>query len=320
MRAVVAVSGNLENPFEGFSICDHPDPVIPEGWVRVAVKAAAVNHHDVWTLRGVATAPENLPIVLGSDAAGTLDDGTAVIVHAVLGDSSKGDETLDPKRSLLSEVHDGTHAEYVTVPAYNVIPKPDFLSFEEAACLPTAWLTAYRMLFTKSGLKKGDTVLIQGAGGGVATALIQLANAAGFVTWVTSRDEAKREYAKSIGASEAFESGARLPGKVDAVMESVGEATWSHSMRSLRPGGKIVICGATSGANPPADLNRLFFLQLEVVGSTMGTRAEFESLLKFLGETGVRPHIQQVFSLEDAKQGYELMHQGEIQGKLVIVP
>ena len=169
MRAVVAVSGNQENPFEGFSICDHPDPVVPEGWVRVAVKAAAINHHDVWTLRGVATAPENLPIVLGSDAAGTLDDGTAVIVHAVLGDPSKGDETLDPKRSLLSEVHDGTHAEFVTVPAYNVIPKPDFLTFEEAACLPTAWLTAYRMLFTKSGLQKGDTVLIQGAGGGVAT-------------------------------------------------------------------------------------------------------------------------------------------------------
>jgi len=280
MRAVVAVSGNQENPFEGFSICDHPDPVVPEGWVRVAVKAAAINHHDVWTLRGVATAPENLPIVLGSDAAGTLDDGTAVIVHAVLGDPSKGDETLDPKRSLLSEVHDGTHAEFVTVPAYNVIPKPDFLTYEEAACLPTAWLTAYRMLFTKSGLKKGDTVLIQGAGGGVATA----------------------------------------PGKGDSVMKSVGEATWSHSMRSLRPGGKIVICGATSGANPPADLNRLFFLQLEVVGSTMGTRTEFEGLLKFLGETGVRPHIQQVLSLEDAKQGYELMHQGDIQGKLVIVP
>lgn len=320
MRAVVALSGNQENPFEGFSICEHPDPVIADGWVRVAVKAAAINHHDVWTLRGVATAPENLPIVLGSDAAGTLDDGTAVIVHAVLGNPSKGDETLDPKRSLLSEVHDGTHAEFVTVPAYNVIPKPDFLTFEEAACLPTAWLTAYRMLFTKSGLQKGDTVLIQGAGGGVATALIQLASAAGFVTWVTSRDEAKREYAKSIGASEVFESGARLPGKVDAVMESVGEATWSHSMRSLRPGGRIVICGATSGANPLADLNRLFFLQLEVVGSTMGTRAEFESLLKFLGDTGVRPHIQQVFALEDAKQGYELMEQGDIQGKLVIVP
>ena len=320
MRAVVAKSGNNDNLFEGFVVGEHPDPVIPEGWVRVAVKAAALNHHDVWTLRGVATAPENLPIVLGSDASGVLDDGREVIVHAVIGDPSKGDETLDPKRSLLSEVHDGTQAEYVTVPAYNVIDKPDFLSFEEAACLPTAWLTAYRMLFTKSGLQKGDTVLIQGAGGGVATALIQLASAAGFITWVTSRDEAKREYAKSLGASEVFESGARLPGKVDAVMESVGEATWSHSMRSLRPGGRIVICGATSGANPPADLNRLFFLQLEVVGSTMGTRAEFEGLVKFLGETGVRPHIQQVFPLGEARSAYELMVDGNVQGKLVLIP
>jgi len=320
MRAVVAISGNNDNLFEGFVVGEHPDPVIPDGWVRVAVKAAALNHHDVWTLRGVATAPENLPIVLGSDASGVLDDGREVIVHAVIGDPSKGDETLDPKRSLLSEVHDGTHAEYVTVPAYNVIDKPDFLSFEEAACLPTAWLTAYRMLFTKSGLQKGDTVLIQGAGGGVATALIQLASAAGFITWVTSRDEAKREYAKSLGASEVFESGARLPGKVDAVMESVGEATWSHSMRSLRPGGRIVICGATSGANPPADLNRLFFLQLEVVGSTMGTRTEFEGLVKFLGETGLRPHIQQVFPLAEARSAYELMVDGNVQGKIVLIP
>jgi len=320
MRAVVAKSGNNDHVFEGFAVDEHPDPVIPEGWVRVAVKAASLNHHDVWTLRGVATASENLPIVLGSDASGLLDDGREVIVHAVIGDPSKGDETLDPKRSLLSEVHDGTQAEYVTVPAYNVIDKPEFLTFEEAACLPTAWLTAYRMLFTKSGLQKGDTVLIQGAGGGVATALIQLASAAGFTTWVTSRDEAKREYAKSLGANEVFESGARLPGKVDAVMESVGEATWSHSMRSLRPGGRIVICGATSGANPPADLNRLFFLQLEVVGSTMGTRAEFEALVKFLGETGVRPHIQQVFPLAEAKSAYELMVAGDVQGKLILIP
>ena len=320
MRAVVAKSGNNEDPLAGLFIGEHPDPVVPDGWVRVAVKAAALNHHDVWTLRGVATAAENLPIVLGSDASGVLDDGREVIVHAVIGDSSKGDETLDPKRSLLSEVHNGTHAEYVTVPAYNVIDKPDFLSFEEAACLPTAWLTAYRMLFTKSGLQKGDTVLIQGAGGGVATALIQLAHAGGFTTWVTSREEAKREYAKSLGADEVFESGARLPGKVDAVMESVGEATWSHSMRSLRPGGRIVICGATSGANPPADLNRLFFLQLEVVGSTMGTRAEFQALVKFMGETGLRPHVQKVVSLEDAKIAYELMINGDVLGKLVIVP
>ena len=320
MRAVTAISGDLDNPLAGLQIGEHPDPTVPEGWVRVAIKAASLNHHDVWTLRGVATAAENLPIVLGSDAAGVMDDGREVIVHAVIGDPSKGDETLDPKRSLLSEVYDGTQAEFVTVPAYNVIDKPDFLSFEEASCLPTSWLTAYRMLFTKSGLKKGDTVLIQGAGGGVATALTQLASAAGFTVWVTSRDEAKREYAKSLGANEVFETGARLPGKVDAVMESVGEATWSHSMRSLRPGGRIVICGATSGANPPADLNRLFFLQLEVVGSTMGTKAEFESLLKFMQETDVRPQIQQTFEMADARDAYELMINGDVRGKLVIKP
>ena len=320
MRAVIATSGDMENPLSGLQIGEHPDPTVPEGWVRVAIKAASLNHHDVWTLRGVATAAENLPIVLGSDAAGVMDDGREVIVHAVIGDPSKGDETLDPKRSLLSEVYDGTQAEFVTVPAYNVIDKPDFLSFEEASCLPTSWLTAYRMLFTKSGLKKGDTVLIQGAGGGVATALTQLATAAGFTTWVTSRDEVKREYAKSLGADEVFETGARLPGKVDAVMESVGEATWSHSMRSLRPGGRIVICGATSGANPPADLNRLFFLQLEVVGSTMGTKAEFESLLTFMQETGVRPQIQQTFELADARDAYELMINGDVRGKLIIKP
>jgi NADPH:quinone reductase-like Zn-dependent oxidoreductase len=320
MRAVTAISGDLDNPLAGLQIGEHPDPTVPEGWVRVAIKAASLNHHDVWTLRGVATAAENLPIVLGSDAAGVMEDGREVIVHAVIGDPSKGDETLDPKRSLLSEVYDGTQAEFVTVPAYNVIDKPDFLSFEEASCLPTSWLTAYRMLFTKSGLSKGDTVLIQGAGGGVATALTQLASAAGITVWVTSRDEAKREYAKSLGANEVFETGARLPGKVDAVMESVGEATWSHSMRSLRPGGRIVICGATSGANPPADLNRLFFLQLEVVGSTMGTKAEFESLLKFMQETDVRPQIQQTFEMADARDAYELMINGDVRGKLVIKP
>ena len=320
MRAAIATSFDANEPLNGLTIGEHPDPVIQEGWIRVQVKAASLNHHDVWTLRGVACPADRLPIVLGTDAAGVLEDGREVIVHSVIGDASSGDETLDPKRSLLSEVHDGTIAEYVTVPVRNVINKPGFLSFEEASCLPTAWLTAYRMLFTKSGLKKGDTVLIQGAGGGVATALIQLAHAAGYTVWVTSRDEAKREYAKTLGADEVFEVGGKLPGKVDAVMESVGEATWSHSMRSLRPGGRIVICGATSGPNPPADLNRLFFLQLEVVGSTMGTRDEFEALVKFLGDTGLRPQIQQVFSLDDTDKAIALMAAGDVRGKLVIVP
>lgn len=320
MRAIVATSTNDSSPLDGLNIGEHTGKTPDPSWVRVQIKAAGVNHHDVWTLRGAATAAENLPIVLGSDGAGVTDDGREVIIHAVLGTPIHGDETLDPKRSLLSEVHDGTQAEFCWVPERNLIDKPSFLSWEQAAALPTAWLTAYRMLFTKSGLTSGDTVLIQGASGGVATALIQLAHAAGFVTWVTSRDEAKREFASSLGADDVFEAGARLPGKVDAVMESVGEATWSHSMRSLRPGGRIVICGATSGANPPADLNRLFFLQLEVVGSTMGTREEFVALLEFLERTGVRPTIQATFSFDNARDAYELMMNGETSGKLILVP
>ena len=320
MLAVVANTPDPANPLSGLAVTVVAEPFAPEGWVKVQIKAAGLNHHDLWTLKGQATAAENLPIVLGSDGAGITEDGREVIIHAVIGDSSKGDETLDPKRSLLSEIYDGTFAEYVVVPARNLISKPNFLSFEEAACLPTAWLTAYRMLFTKSGLTKGQTVLIQGASGGVATALIALANAGGFKVWVTSREQSKRDYALKLGAHEVFESGSKLPAKVDAVMETVGEATWSHSMRSLKPGGRIVICGATSGANPPADLNRLFFLQLEVIGSTMGTKQEFENLLNFLGETGIRPVIQKIYSFDEAHKAMQHLINQDVRGKIVLIP
>jgi len=204
------------------------------------------------------------------------------------------------------------------VPARNVVRKPDELSFEEAACLPTAWLTAYRMLVTKSGLKPGDTVLVQGAGGGVATAAIALGKALGYRVWATSRDEAKRVRAVELGADEAFESGARLPERVDAVIETVGEATWAHSLRALRPGGTIVVSGSTSGPNPPADLARVFFLQLNVVGSTMGTREELEALVALLVESGVRPTIDAVFDLRDARSAFERLASGDVVGKIVL--
>jgi NADPH:quinone reductase-like Zn-dependent oxidoreductase len=274
----------------------------------------------LWTLQGVGIDPARLPIVLGCDAAGVDADGRDVIVHAVVGDPSagRGDETLDPKRTLLSEYYDGTLAERVAVPARNVVPKPAELSWEEAACLPTAWLTAYRMLFTKAGLAGGDTVLIQGAGGGVATAAIALAKAAGFRVWVTSRDEAKRERAVSVGADAAFEVGARLPARVDAVIETVGEATWAHSLKALRPGGRIVVSGATSGVNPPAELNRVFFLQLEVVGSTMGTLAELNALTEFCVRTGVRPLIDSTYELRDARAAFSRLESGLAFGKIVL--
>jgi len=239
----------------------------------------------------------------------------------VISDQARtADETLDPRRSLLSERYDGTFAEQVAVPRRNLIPKPAGLSFTDAACLPTAYLTAYRMLFDKSGLQPGSTILVQGAGGGVATALILLGQAAGFRVWATSRSEVKQEQALELGADQVFPSGARLPERVDAVMETVGEATWSHSLKALRPGGRMVISGATSGTMPPADLARIFFLQLSVVGSTMGSRDQLARLVTFCEQTGVRPLIDRTLPMSEAKQGVEAMIKGELFGKVVFTP
>jgi NADPH:quinone reductase-like Zn-dependent oxidoreductase len=321
MLAVTCTSQSADDPLSGLTVGERPDPEVPEGWVRVRVRAASLNHHDLWSLRGVGLPAERLPMILGCDAAGTTDDGTEVVVHGLVGDPDWGsDETLDPTRSILSERHQGTLAEQVVVPKRNLVPKPAALSFEQAACLPTAWLTAYRMLFTNAAVKPGDRVLVQGAGGGVATAAIALARAAGLTVWVTSRDEDKRRRALELGAHEAFETGARLRSRVDAVLETVGKATWSHSMKSLRPGGTLVVSGATSGADPSADLNRLFFLQLRVVGSTMGTLDELAGLIRLLDTTGVRPVVDEVFALSDARAAFERLASGEVVGKLVLTP
>lgn len=319
MFAVYADTFSSDDPLSALRVGERPDPVAPDGWTTVTVKAASLNHHDVWSLRGVGLREEQLPMILGCDAAGLDEDGNEVVVHAVISDPAwTGDETLDPKRSLLSERHQGTFADRVVVPRANVVPKPASMSFEEAACLPTAWLTAYRMLFTRGGLKAGDTVLVQGAGGGVATACIILARAAGLKVLATSRDEAKRARALEIGAHEVFESGARLPVKVDAVMETVGRATWSHSVRSLRPGGAIVISGTTSGPKlDDAELTRIFFLQLSVVGSTMGTRGELASLVSLLDATGARPLIDRTLPMSEAAAGFAAMAEGDVFGKIV---
>jgi NADPH:quinone reductase-like Zn-dependent oxidoreductase len=319
MFAVTAARFSPDDPISALQLGEHQDPVPPEGWTTVAVKAAALNHHDIWTLRGVGISASQLPIVLGCDAAGLDEDGNEVVVHGVISDpaTSPGDETLDPGRSLLSEKHDGTFAERLAVPRRNLIPKPASISFEAAACLPTAYLTAYRMLFDKSGLEPGSTILVQGAGGGVATALIMLGRAAGYRVWATSRSERKREQALELGADQVFPAGARLPERVDAVMETVGAATWSHSVKALRPGGRIVICGATSGPMPPAELTRIFFLQLSVVGSTMGTRDQLARLVRFCDQTGLRPRIDRALPLADAAAGFAAMINGDLFGKVV---
>ncbi|HET7355413.1 MAG TPA: zinc-binding dehydrogenase [Nocardioidaceae bacterium] len=319
MFAVYADGFSSDDPLSGLVVGDRPEPEARSGWTTVTVKASSLNHHDLWSLKGVGLREDALPMILGCDAAGLDEDGNEVVVHAVVSDPSwTGDETLDPKRSLLSERYQGTFADKVVVPTRNVVPKPASLSFEEAACLPTAWLTAYRMLYTQGGLKPGDSVLVQGAGGGVATALISLAHAGGLRVFATSRDEGKRKRALELGADEVFESGARLPQRVDAVMETVGKVTWSHSLKSLRPGGTLVISGATSGPNPDqTELNRIFFLQLRVVGSTMGTRSELASLTSLLDTSGVRPVIDRVLPMEQARDGFAAMAEGDVFGKIV---
>jgi NADPH:quinone reductase-like Zn-dependent oxidoreductase len=317
--AAYAQTIDPEDPLAGLVIGERPEPTAPnDRWTTVEVKAASLNHHDIWSLRGVGLPAERLPMILGCDASGVDQDGNEVILHAVIGGEDwGGDETLDPQRTLLSERHQGTLAQRVAVPRRNLLPKPPELSFEQAACLPTAWLTAYRMLFTRGRVTPGQTVLVQGSSGGVASALIVLASHAGARVWATSRSERKRELALQLGAGAAFEPGARLPERVDAVMETTGAATWSHSVRALQPGGTIVVAGATTGDPSPAQLTRIFFLQLSVVGSTMGTRAELERLVRFMVERKIEPAIATTLPLHQARQGFEAMLAGETRGKIV---
>jgi NADPH:quinone reductase-like Zn-dependent oxidoreductase len=316
--AVFAAAQDRDDPLSGLRIDDRPEPRPADGWTTITVKAASLNHHDLWSLRGVGLPADRLPMILGCDAAGLDEDGNAVIVHSVITDPSwHGDETLDPRRSLLSERYPGTFAEKVAVPRWNLLAKPEELSFEEAACLPTAWLTGYRMLFSRGAVAPGSTILVQGATGGVATALTVLGSAAGIRVWVTGRSEEKRARALELGADQAFEPGARLPERVDAVMETTGQATWAHSVRALKPGGTIVISGATTGDASPAELTRIFFLQLSVVGSTMGTRGELERLIRLCVDKGVRPAINRIMPLAEARAGFETMLRGETSGKIV---
>jgi NADPH:quinone reductase-like Zn-dependent oxidoreductase len=322
MLAASAISQSTTDPLSGLVVGDIPALIPPPGWAVVRVVASSLNMHDLWTLRGVGHPADRLPIVLGCDAAGIDQDGNEVIVHPVIADpdAGRGDETLDPNRALLSERHNGAFAEYLTVPARNLVPKPPWLNFDQAACLPVAWTTAYRMLFTQARITAGDRILVQGAGGGVASAAISLAAAAGAVVYATSRSSSKRAEALKWGATEAVATGEQLPEKVDIVIETVGEATWGHSLRALRPGGTVVVAGATSGMNPPADLGRVFYLQQRILGSTGSTRSELVAMLRMMQATGVRPIIDRILPLTEIAKGFQLMIDGQLTGKLVIHP
>lgn len=320
MKAWAASGFDADDPVSQLDLIHVDDRAPIEGWVRVKTRMASLNHHDLWSLRGVGLREEQLPMVLGTDVAGVTDDGDEVIVHAVIPSPDwSGEETLDPKRTLLSEKYPGTLAEYVYVPKRNLVSKPEGMSWATAASLPTAWLTAYKMLFSSAGVQPGDTVLVQGAGGGVATAAVQLAAATGIRAFVTSRSAERGQRAVDLGAADAFETGERLPVKVDAVLDTVGEATWSHSLKSLRPGGTLVLTGTTSGANPPkGELQRLFFQQLRVIGSTMGSVAQLHQVTDLVMNQHLEPTIDQIFAFDDAKDAFTRLESGHAFGKVLV--
>jgi NADPH:quinone reductase-like Zn-dependent oxidoreductase len=311
-----------DDPLAGLEVREVDERTPREGWEVVELRAAALNHHDLFTLRGIGAREEEIPIVLGTDGAGVTGDGREVVIYPVLVDRVPGqDETLAEDFHILSERGvPGTLAERVAAPSRNLVPKPPGLSFAEAACLPTAWLTAYRMLFNRAGLRPGQSVLVQGAGGGVSTAAILLGRAAGLVVYVTSRSEEKRAQALALGATSVFEPGSRLPERVDAVLESVGKATWDHSMKSVRSGGTIVVVGATSGPDPPADLARIFWRQLSIHGSSMGTLTEFREMCTFLEHAGVKPLVDSEYRLSDARSALERLQTGANFGKVIVTP
>ena len=309
MRAAFASAFDDEDPLAALTVGDAPEPDQP-GWAVVDVRTSALNHHDLWSLRGVGLRAEQLPMILGCDAAGVAPDGSEVVVYPVVV-SGTG------RASILSEEYPGTIAERVAVPAYNLVPKPPELSFAEAACLPTAWLTAYTMLTTKGRLGAGDAVLVQGAGGGVATAAVVLAHALGARVYATSRDPGKRERIAALGAV-ALADGARLPERVDVVIETVGRATFEHSMKAAKLGARIVVSGATAGHLVEVNLRRVFALHLEILGTSMGTPRELADLMAFMARTGVRPVIDSIVPFSRVRDAFEKLHSGDVFGKIVL--
>jgi NADPH:quinone reductase-like Zn-dependent oxidoreductase len=319
MLALSLVRPSATDPLSAVEVAERDAPAPPDGWTTVDLKAASLNHHDVWNMRGVGVQASWLPCVLGSDGAGVDADGNEVIVYPLIADpdAGGGDETLDPRRRMLSDGIDGTFAQRIAVPRRNLVAKPPELSWQAAACLGTAWLTAYRMLFGRGDLPAGSTILVQGAGGGLSTALVALGKAGGLRVWVTSRSEAKRAKAVELGADRAFAHAERLPERVDAVMDSVGRATFKHSLRALRPGGSLVTVGATSGTDVDPELTRVFLNQIRIQGVAMGTRDELRRLAVLCASAGIEPTVDSTFALADATDGIRRMVDGELFGKVV---
>lgn len=321
MRAAVATGINETDPLSMLELRgDWPELIAPDGHTLVRVGATSINMHDLWSMRGVGVRDDSFPMILGCDIAGWDDAGNEVIVSGSFGnpDAGRGDESFDPGRALVSERFPGSFADYTIVPDRNLVPKPAFLTMEEAGCITVTWTTAYRMLFTRGHAQPGETVLIQGAGGGVATAAAALAVAAGLRVVVSSRSAAKRRRAVELGAHEVIETGDRLSSPADLVIETVGDATWKHSMRSVRPGGRIVVSGATTGTDPGADLARVFYRQISIIGVSGASRVETELLLRFMEAADLHPVIDSVYPFEQIHAAFERVQQPDLYGKVVV--
>jgi NADPH:quinone reductase-like Zn-dependent oxidoreductase len=343
--AAYAAAVGGDDPLANLAVGDLAAPSPRPGWAVVRVRAASLNHHDIWTLRGVSSTTVTPPQILGCDAAGEVAGyggdpppgapavGSRVVVYPITTcgncPACLSDEPLACRslRMLSEPPLGGALAEYVEIPVANLIPLPEQVSFADAACLPTAYLTAYRALFTRAALRPGMSVLVQGASGGLSTACILLGRLAGITIFATSRDEAKRALAVDLGAEAAFplerETARAVIGAtggigVDAVVDSVGEPTWELSLKAVKPGGIVVVPGSTGGPNPLAQLNRIFFRSVTVAGTTMGTPGELRRLVDLCATGALRPLIGSTHRLADAATAFAEMARGDLRGKIVL--
>jgi NADPH:quinone reductase-like Zn-dependent oxidoreductase len=297
---------------------DVPEPEPGPGEVLVRLHAASLNHLDLWVRKGLPSVPK--PRILGADGAGVrLDTGERVVINPGV---EHGDVI-----HVIGEHTQGTHAELVAVPETNVFPLPDSISFEAAAAFPLVFETAYRMLVTRARLQEGEWVLVWGIGGGVATAALSVAKALGACVIATSSSDAKLEQARELGADVVVNHASgdvvavvrdASDGGAHVVVETVGEATWKDTLAAVRPRGRVVVCGATSGPNPPAQLHRIWWRELDVLGSTMGTRADFEAAFELVKSGRAKPVIDRVFPLAEARAAHERLEAGEQLGKIVL--
>jgi zinc-binding alcohol dehydrogenase/oxidoreductase len=303
------------------------DPVPAPGEVLIRLRAASLNHLDLWVRQGRPSVPK--PRILGADGAGVVEalgegvagfePGDRVVINPGLAHGSR--------ITVLGEHTDGTHAELVAVPAENVYRVPDGLGFEEASAFPLVFLTAYRMLVRKAQLAEDEWVLVWGAGGGVGTAAFSIAKALGARTIVTSSSGDKLARLRELGADAVIDHGeadvaaevkALTGGGADIVIEHVGEATWQASLQAARSGGRVVVCGATSGPNPRASLHRIWWKELTIYGSTMGTKEDFEGAYELVASGRARPIVDRVYPLAEARAAHERLERGDQLGKIVL--